>query len=123
MLESLFAGILFTVSAVLLKNFGWRGTPVFVSLAFAMLLGTLPEHLSSFNELFSLAFVGECGAAIAKIIGIGYLFGISSDVCRELGEPTIASGLALLGRFEMIAVSAPFLIRATNSVAELLSGL
>ncbi len=123
MLEPLFAGVLFAIAALLLKNFGWRGAPVFTSLAFVVLLGRLPGYLSSFNELFALAFVGECGKAIAKIIGIGYLFGISSDVCRELGEPTVASGLILAGRFEMFAVCVPFLLKAVSSATELISGI
>ena len=122
MLEALFSALLFAIAALLLKNFGWRGAPVFVSIAFILLLGRLPSYLSSFNKLFLVVFVGECGKAIAKIIGIGYLFGISSDVCRELGEPTLASGLTFVGRFEMLTVSAPFLLQAIESMRELFSG-
>jgi hypothetical protein len=109
MAEILFAGLVFALSAVLLRNLGWRGAPVFAVLALIVLLSELPVHLGALFSVSELAFAGKSGEAIAKIIGIGYLFGISSELCRELGESAIASGLVIAGRLEIIGVSVPFL--------------
>ena len=115
MMEVVFAGLVFSVASVLLRNLGWRGAPVFASLALVVLFSAVVSHLNVFFEASRIVFLGSAGEAISKIIGIAYLFGISSDVCRELGESAVASGLLLAGRLEMIAVSLPFL-------ADLVSG-
>ncbi len=109
MAEILFAGLVFALSAVLLRNLGWRGAPVFAALALIVLFSELPGHLGELFSVTELAFVGKSGEAIAKVIGIGYLFGISSELCRELGENAVASGLVLAGRLEILSVSLPFL--------------
>lgn len=115
MAELLFAGIFFAVSALLLRNLGWRGAPVFASVALIVIVSELTGRLGDFFAISNAAFVGATGEAIAKIIGIGYLFGISSDICRELGEGGIASGLVLAGKIEMIGVALPFLRELVDS--------
>ena len=103
-----FLGILIAFCATLLKGFGWRGAPVFVAVGFAVLLSDVPVFLSDAVKLFGeWESLGESASAIFKIIGIGYLFGISSEICRELGETGISSALSLVGRFEIIAVALP----------------
>ena len=74
------------------------------------MLSELPAFFSDFLKLFGdFEALGESALSILKIIGIGYIFGISSDVCRELGEAGISSALSLIGRFEAIAVALPFI--------------
>lgn len=109
-LKLCFLGLIVAFCAVLLKNFGWRGAPVFAALGIVALLSDIPAFFSDAFKLFD-AWQGlsESAAAIFKIVGIGYLFGISSDICRELGESGISSALTLVGRFEIIAVALPFI--------------
>jgi len=105
-----FLALVFAFCALLLKSFGWRGTTVFTALGIVILLSEIPMF---FKEAVSLSEawqgLGDSCAAIFKIVGLGYLFGISSDICRELGESGIASALTLVGRLEIIAVSLPFI--------------
>jgi hypothetical protein len=110
MIKACFFALVLSFSLVLLKNLGWRGAPVFAALGFVLLLGELGGFFGEITKM-SLAWesLGESAAAIFKIIGIGYLFGISSEICRELGEAGISSALALVGRFEVIAVALPFI--------------
>lgn len=117
-----FAAIAFAIAAVLLRNLGWRGAPVFAVLCFVVLLSELPEQLLPVAKLFSsVALVGDCAAAILKIIGCGYLFGISAELCRELGESAIASALTLVGRFEVIALVLPFIGEALELALSLIA--
>lgn len=105
-----FAGLALAVCALLLKNFGWRGAPVFTAICFVFIIGFAGEYFSEIIKLFKIGEGAEKSAsAILKIIGLGYLFGISADVCRELGESSIASAVSLIGRFEIIAVALPFI--------------
>ena len=103
-------GIILAISAVLLKNFGYKGATVFTALGFVLLLSELP---SFFREIFKSVLIseelGDSAAAIFKIVGVGYLFGISSEICRELGENGIATAVGIVGRFEIIAVALPFI--------------
>lgn len=103
------AALVAAFSAFLLRHLGWRGAPVFAALCFIFLISTLSRNFSDIIKIFDTAAIGDSTAAILKIIGIGYLFGISSELCRELGESSIASALSLLGRFEIIAVVLPFI--------------
>lgn len=117
-----FAAIAFSIAAVLLRNLGWRGAPVFAVLCFVVLLSELPSRLLPVAKLFSSgALVGESAAAILKIIGCGYLFGISAELCRELGESAIASALTLVGRFEVIALVLPFIGEALDIALSLIA--
>lgn len=110
MLKACFFGLVLAFCAVLLKNLGWRGAPVFTALGFLMIVSELPTFFRESQRFFELwDGFGESSAAILKIIGIGYLFGISADICRELGESGISTALTLAGRFEIITVALPFI--------------
>ena len=58
--------------------------------------------------------------AIVMIIGVGYIFGISADICREVGEGGISSGVILVGRAEMVAIALPYFKRILDIGTELL---
>ncbi len=121
--ELCFAGLVFAISALLLKNLGWRGAPVFALIAAVFLLSNLGRYFSELTLLYSyFEAAGEGGAAILKIIGIAYLFGISSEICRELGEAGIASALVIVGRFEILSVAIPFIQRLFSLAMSLIEG-
>jgi stage III sporulation protein AD len=100
------------VCAVVLGELGWRGRGAFGVVSAVIVLSFATDGLSEIGTaLGSFSFVGELGElaeASMKIIGIGYVFGIGSDVCRELGEGAVASALNLVGRIEILLVTAPF---------------
>ena len=110
MITACFFGIVLSFSIVLLKNLGWRGAPVFGALGFVLIIAEAGDILADVTKLsFVWEPLGDAASAIFKIIGIGYLFGVSSEICRELGEGGIASSLVLLGRLEAIAVALPYI--------------
>ncbi len=106
------AAMLLAVSALLLRNFGWRGAPVFAVLCIVVLLAEsalgFEKIFSSLTNIAESANISEAAAAALKITGIGYLFGICADVVRELGETGMAKVVEIVGRVEIIAVIFPF---------------
>ena len=42
-----------------------------------------------------------------KIMGVGYVFGIGADICRELGEGGVANALLGVGRVEILLICMP----------------
>ncbi len=105
-------GIVAAVSAFLLRGFGWKGVPVFISVTFIGIILLAAPYISEIGN-FIKSTAGEYGvldaaSAILKVVGLGYLTGISADVCRELESGMLASAVVLLGRIEIIAVVLPF---------------
>ena len=105
-------GVIICVCTLLLKQLGAKWMPVLVALAFCLLVSI------SFSELFSviseikdmqiLSSAEKCVKAAIKIVGVGYLFGISADICRTLGEEMVAKGVEIGGRVEIMLIIFPF---------------
>ena len=98
----------------IVKTFGWRGAPLVAIAALISLMSIFASHFEKIFEIFdTVAEIGgmeEAARTLLKIIGIGYVSGISSDVCRELGEPTISSAVMLFGRLEVLVLISPMLL-------------
>ena len=101
-----------TVSAFLLKNFGWRGTPIFTAIALVLFIaeaqGELEYIFSSIKKIGIESGIEDALSSAIKVLGIGYLFGICADICRELSEAGIAKAVEVVGRVEIIAVVVPY---------------
>ena len=115
---------LVAAAALLLKNLGFRGAGVFVCAAIVFLIRSFSGALTSFGEtydfLVSRADVAEYARAAAKVVGIGYLSGICSDVCREMGEGGIAKCIGVITRLELVAVAAPFILKMLETAFALI---
>ncbi len=112
MLKLLGIAFILLAAAVMLRGFGWRGAPIFAVIASLLLI---KEAVSGIAEIFRASFFSELYSgleapvlAALKILGLGYLFGVSCDICRELGENGIAKALEIVGRVEIIVVIIPF---------------
>jgi stage III sporulation protein AD len=96
----------------LLKNFGWRGGPLVTVAALLTLASFFDLFFAEIRKIFdTVAHIEglERGTKlILKVVGIGYVSGISADVCRELGEGSIASMVTTLSRLEIFVVVSPF---------------
>lgn len=106
------AALVLTVSAFLLKNFGWRGTPIFTAIALVLFIaeaqGELEYIFSSIKKIGIESGIEDALSSAIKVLGIGYLFGICADICRELSEAGIAKAVEVVGRVEIIAVVVPY---------------
>ena len=65
-------------------------------------------------------FLNEGVSAILKVVGVGYLAGISSDICSELGAARIGNAVTLVGRLEIIAIATPFFVKILDMGVELI---
>ena len=123
-LGTLAIGLLLAITAVMLKDLGWRGAAVFSAFSLVALLSMCTEGLLSLSgtlsSLASHAALSEAATGVLKITGIGFLMGVSADVCRELGENGAARGLILAGRIEMLCIALPYLEKIIAIGVELL---
>ena len=98
--------------SLLVKSFGFKGAPVFLAAVFCSAVFCFEDVISgSISLLGYFAEVGDVtkySEACVKVIGIGYLSGISQDTCREIGEAGAAKCIGIVTRLELIALSAPF---------------
>lgn len=126
-----FVGICVTVLLVaalslILKVFGFKGAPVFAVLAFCALLSSFTDKINNafsvFSDFSSIADISVYTEACMKVIGIGYLAGVSGDVCREIGENGAAKCINIFAKLELIAVCTPFMKELFESVISLVGG-
>ena len=105
-------GIILAFSCLLLSEMGFRGKKVFALLSSVVILISIASELDGiFTEASSLlddAGVGEAAKAALKVVGLGYVFGISSDIVEQLGETGISKSLTLLARVEIFGITFPY---------------
>ena len=109
--EFLGAVVFIAVSSYVLKSLGARTAAVFSALSVVLIF---LEGISRVSGIFSslTAFTeseySEAVGACLKIVGVGYLFGSTAEVCRALSEEGIAKGVESVGRVEIILIVLPF---------------
>lgn len=110
------------VLGFLLRELGFKGAKLVILIGTVSVIGasalTFGEILSSLPGMEGAG--REYTVAMMKIIGVGYVFGICSDVCCELGEGGLGNAVMMLGRVEIIALSLPFIKRIVEKGIELL---
>ncbi len=116
--------LLAAVLGSLLSEYGFKGKKLFSVTACVVLLtlgcGLLGEAFGKINGFGALAGIGEAAGVAVKIVGAGYVFGISSDVCRELGEGGVANVLTLVGRLEIFVIVLPYITKILELGVELI---
>ncbi len=97
----------------ILSEMGCKSKKAVVAVfCIVIFLGIVGEVSGLFSELLSLGEQSEIASlakCALKIIGLGYVFGISADICEELSENRIASLLTLFSRIEMLLVTLPYI--------------
>ncbi len=56
-----------------------------------------------------------------KILGVGYVSGVCSDVCLDLGENGLAGAILHIGKIEMLLICVPSVISVVEKGVELIS--
>ena len=117
------AALIAAVCGALLREFGWRGGVAFSAVALAVFVGVFSDGISeiasktlSVSESYG---VGKIAKEVLKLIGVSYIFGISSDVCTELGEKTLANTLVAVGRVEIFLIVMPYFLEIVKQAASL----
>lgn len=95
---------------VLLREFGFRGARLFSILGTVTIIGALiiaVGNSSPVGVYLSDGVNKEYIAMILKIIGVGYVSGICSDICTDLGEMGLSGAVAMIGKIEIVLISLP----------------
>ena len=106
----------------ILGELGFKGKRLVVLLGTVLLIGMSVLRIGDVIDM--LPGIGGEGekytVAMLKMIGVGYAFGIASDVCRELGEGSLADAVCLFGRIEILVLSLPFVKMIVEKGIELI---
>ena len=96
---------------VILRELGFKGSRLVLLIGTVSLLGATAVYIGDLIGM--LGEIGEVGeentVAILKIVGVGYIFGVCSDICTELGEGVLGNTVCMFGRVEIMILSTPFL--------------
>lgn len=124
MMRLCFAAVLSAAVGLLLSELGFRGKRVFSAVAAVALISIVSEGLSellssvmSFSEAAGISKAANCAV---KVLGCGYVFGMTADLCTELGESGVANALTLTGRIEILLLVLPFFEEVISLGVELL---
>ena len=73
------------------------------------------------SSLFEISSLGEYGSTVIKALGIAVLTQICADICRDFGEGSVASGVELVGRLQILLLCIPLIEKLLSSVREVMS--
>ena len=108
---------------IVLRELGFKGSR-FISVVCAV--GILALCTSGIELIadklirFGGGTVSDSAQMVMKMMGIGYVSGICADVCSELGEGLLANAITLLGKIEILMMSAPVALEIIERGAELI---
>lgn len=94
------------------------GATVIVGALAVSVISPLITYISS---LFNGTGFGEWGTSILKALGVAVLVQIAADICRDCGESSVASGVELIGKLEIIILCLPMMEKIISTAREVLS--
>lgn len=108
----------------MLRSMGYEGARLIslvgtVSLLCAVVMGA-GKLIESLPEELLAGRVAAVAEVSLKIMGVGYVFGIVADICRDLGEVGLANAAEGLGRVEILMLSVPYITEIVGSAAKML---
>ena len=106
----------------ILRELGFKGSKLLLLLGTVSVIGA---SVIGVGELVSLMpdiseEADEYVVTILKIVGVGYVFGICSELCTELGEAGVGRALSLAGRVEILLLVMPYFVKTISLGMELI---
>ena len=106
------------VGAIVIKTLsemGLKSISAVKTLVLVLILTASAEPLSQMLRLVSSIEVNEDVSegivVMTKGVGLGYVFGFTSDICASLGEGELASGVVTVGRVQIFLLALPYLTK------------
>ena len=117
-------GILASVATLLLRELRGGLAPCIRLGAAILLFGAaialyLPI-VSRIRTLLALVEGRELATPILRAIGVALIAELAATLCRDLGEGSLADGILLFGRIEILLLSLPLLDELLRIAGELL---
>lgn len=118
------SAILCALLCALLDGAGFKSKGLFTTLCILIMFVSLSDTLSDlFSGIMSLAErtgIKEAASCAIRVVGLGYIFGITSDLCDSLGERAIASAVTVVGRIQIFLVAYPYFEKIISLGIELI---
>ena len=83
-------------------------------------LALLAPILARVRELFALAGESDYATVILRATGIALICELTASFCRDLGEGTVAEGVLIFGRLEILVLCLPLMDAVLDVAKELL---
>ena len=113
------------ILSALLDGLGFKSRRLFSTLSAIVvmvgLIGTVSELLSEVMKITEDTGIGDAADKAVRAVGLGYVFGFTSDICNSLGESTLASLVTAVGRVEIFLLALPYFVKTVELGVELLS--
>ncbi len=87
---------------------------------FGAAVGLYAPILSRITTLFSLGDGNEFASVVLRAVGVGVICEFSASFCRDLGEGTLAEGVLLFGKLEILVLALPLIDDLTRIAGDLL---
>ena len=94
-----------------------------LALIFGGLIASVGEVVSSLSDMGLDEPSLEYTALMLRGLFIGVLCRITGDVCRDCGEPTVASGVESAGKLAILALAMPVLSDIVEYAVELVESV
>ena len=108
----------------LLDGLGFKGKGLFALLCvLLMLISFVATANDAFGGIISLADragITDAASCVLRVIGLGYVFGFTSEICSSLGEGGLAFAVTTVGRVQIFLVAYPYLEKTIQLGMELL---
>lgn len=117
-------GILSALCVFLLREFRSSGIAALSSALFALLLcGLLLQRAGALLQKGAplLAECAELFPYFGKILGVAWLGQIGSDLCKELGAPSLSGYVEAIGKCEILLLTLPLLEKTLTAAEALFS--
>lgn len=100
--------------------------PAFLRIASVVAIGSLAVSVilpivTYLASLFDGDTIGNYGGMVLKALGTAFLVQICADICRDSGEGSLASGVELIGKLEILLLCIPLLEDILGSVREVMA--
>ena len=116
--------ILSAILYAVLVSLDFRSKGLFAVLCSLMILSALGDSLASlFSSMLSISErtgIVEAASCALKAVGLGYIYGFTSDICSSLGEGILAGAVTLVGRVQIFLVAYPYFEKIVALGVELL---
>ena len=119
-------GIVAALAAMLLREWksGAGAAAVTVAAACLLLGAVIAKYSEAIAELVSLAEADERASDTLSLalraLGVGFVAQIGADVCRDLGEGSVASCVESIGRAEILLICLPEFISLVRRAVEMI---
>ena len=76
--------------------------------------------LTRIQALLSVPAASEFASPVLRALGIALICELTANFCRDLGENTVAEGVQLFGKLEILVLSLPLVDKVLEIAKELL---